>query len=92
MGCEKSKGGRVGGSDVKGSWNKSDGDRIFFFFKQKTAYEIGTGDWSSGVCSSDLCAVLSFRPEPYHFSKSRQKFSTVPNSPASRYGIMHVVS
>ena len=26
------------------------------FFKQKTAYEIGTGDWSSDVCSSDLAA------------------------------------
>src|SRR5213079_2287192 len=25
-----------------------------FFFKQKTAYEITTGDWSSDVCSSDL--------------------------------------
>ena len=23
---------------------------LFFFFKQKTAYEIGTGDWSSDVC------------------------------------------
>ena len=22
---------------------------VFFFFKQKTAYEIGTGDWSSDV-------------------------------------------
>ena len=29
----------------------------FFFFKQKTAYEIGTGDWSSDVCSSDLAAA-----------------------------------
>ena len=29
---------------------------FFFFFKQKTAYEIGTGDWSSDVCSSDLAA------------------------------------
>ena len=29
-------------------------DDVFFFFKQKTAYEIGTGDWSSDVCSSDL--------------------------------------
>ena len=28
--------------------------RFFFFFKQKTAYEVGTGDWSSDVCSSDL--------------------------------------
>ena len=27
---------------------------IFFFFKQKTAYEIDLGDWSSDVCSSDL--------------------------------------
>ena len=27
----------------------------FFFFKQKTAYEILTCDWSSDVCSSDLC-------------------------------------
>ena len=27
---------------------------MIFFFKQKTAYEIGTGDWSSDVCSSDL--------------------------------------
>ena len=31
---------------------------IFFFFKQKTAYEIGTGDWSSDVCSSDLFPQL----------------------------------
>ena len=30
---------------------------FFFFFKQKTAYEIGTGDWSSDVCSSDLGSV-----------------------------------
>ena len=30
-----------------------------FFFKQKTAYEIGTGDWSSDVCSSDLPLELS---------------------------------
>src|SRR5213075_2478669 len=27
---------------------------IFFFFKQKTAYEITRRDWSSDVCSSDL--------------------------------------
>ena len=30
----------------------------FFFFKQKTAYEIGTGDWSSDVCSSDLLTIF----------------------------------
>ena len=27
---------------------------FFFFFKQKTAYEIVDCDWSSDVCSSDL--------------------------------------
>ncbi len=26
----------------------------FFFFKQKTAYEILASDWSSDVCASDL--------------------------------------
>ena len=35
---------------------------LFFFFKQKTAYEIGTGDWSSDVCSSDLMAALTGIP------------------------------
>ena len=28
-----------------------------FFFKQKTAYEILTCDWSSDVCSSDLAGL-----------------------------------
>src|SRR3546814_8648976 len=27
---------------------------VFFFFKQKTAYELRISDWSSDVCSSDL--------------------------------------
>src|SRR3546814_2817002 len=34
----------------------------FFFFKQKTAYEMRISDWSSDVCSSDL--VAHRRPEP----------------------------
>src|SRR3546814_3148606 len=29
-------------------------DLFFFFFKQKTAYEMRISDWSSDVCSSDL--------------------------------------
>src|SRR3546814_18051952 len=35
---------------------------VFFFFKQKTAYEMRISDWSSDVCSSDLLpmAVLAF--------------------------------
>src|SRR3546814_19070833 len=27
---------------------------LFFFFKQKTAYDLRISDWSSDVCSSDL--------------------------------------
>src|SRR3546814_4530178 len=30
---------------------------LFFFFKQKTAYELRISDWSSDVCSSDLEAA-----------------------------------
>src|SRR3546814_7636647 len=33
--------------------------RLFFFFKQKTAYEMRISDWSSDVCSSDLTARRS---------------------------------
>src|SRR6187397_3514353 len=31
---------------------------FFFFFKQKTAYEMVYSDWSSDVCSSDLRGLL----------------------------------
>src|SRR3546814_20105016 len=33
---------------------------FFFFFKQKTAYEMRISDWSSDVCSSDLSASEIF--------------------------------
>src|SRR3546814_2295554 len=31
---------------------------VFFFFKQKTAYEMRISDWSSDVCSSDLVEIV----------------------------------
>src|SRR3546814_5882804 len=31
---------------------------LFFFFKQKTAYEMRISDWSSDVCSSDLIGII----------------------------------
>src|SRR3546814_1778301 len=34
---------------------------FFFFFKQKTAYEMRISDWSSDVCSSDLFGQYSAR-------------------------------
>src|SRR3546814_6861950 len=37
---------------------------VFFFFKQKTAYEMRISDWSSDVCSSDLSCghTRDYRP------------------------------
>ena len=34
---------------------------VFFFFKQKTAYEIKECDWSSDVCSSDLNGEIAYK-------------------------------
>src|SRR3546814_6257185 len=36
----------------------------FFFFKQKTAYEMRISDWSSDVCSSDLVATAAAAASP----------------------------
>src|SRR3546814_15165392 len=35
---------------------------VFFFFKQKTAYEMRISDWSSDVCSSDLAQARDCDP------------------------------
>src|SRR3546814_1175180 len=35
---------------------------FFFFFKQKTAYEMRISDWSSDVCSSDLPMTAEHEP------------------------------
>src|SRR3546814_10775627 len=40
---------------------------MFFFFKQKTAYEMRISDWSSDVCSSDLAEAV----HPYGIGKHR---------------------
>src|SRR3546814_4073948 len=37
---------------------------VFFFFKQKTAYEMRISDWSSDVCSSDLDAEHAISSAP----------------------------
>src|ERR1044071_2654905 len=43
---------------------------LFFFFNQKTAYEISTRDWSSDVCSSDLAD----HAVPADHFEARQRF------------------
>ena len=66
-------------SELDGLWScccwRVSGDYVvrFFFFKQKTAYEIGTGDWSSDVCSSDL---QGFYLVPYCSPPARSGKST----------------
>src|SRR5216117_2047451 len=40
---------------------------FIFFFKQKTAYELRKGDWSSDVCSSDLHGRHGAAVEPVAF-------------------------
>src|SRR3546814_16864556 len=48
---------------------------MFFFFKQKTAYEMRISDWSSDVCSSDLSAMSEgdsdFRVRPVRIRSTR---------------------
>src|SRR3546814_18843699 len=52
----------MGGSEVLGTDIYSLGFLgLFFFFKQKTAYDMRISDWSSDVCSSDLFAMRKRR-------------------------------
>src|SRR3546814_16301424 len=58
----------------------------FFFFKQKTAYEMRISDWSSDVCSSDLTLGIAertpdqvkrletFRSRPFWYKCNRFAF------------------
>src|SRR3546814_18956263 len=48
-----------------------DGSRLFFFFKQKTAYEMRISDWSSDVCSSDLLSAAATAGWRAHTSLSQ---------------------
>src|SRR3546814_3250309 len=51
-----------------------------FFFKQKTAYEVRISDWSSDVCSSDLCRNLHARSQ----ESSRRSWAPCPAPARSR--------
>src|SRR3546814_2850043 len=45
----------------------------FFFFKQKTAYEMRISDWSSDVCSSDLVHPEYAKLAPWRHDPARAK-------------------
>src|SRR3546814_9550660 len=46
---------------------------LFFFFKQKTAYEMRISDWSSDVCSSDLLPEPGMFLEPAIIERTRMR-------------------
>src|SRR3546814_8685525 len=58
----------------------------FFFFKQKTAYEMRISDWSSDVCSSDLLEVVGQIAAPQDRPRRRGVKQAVPEEDA---GDMH---
>src|SRR3546814_2167509 len=58
---------------------------FFFFFKQKTAYEMRISDWSSDVCSSDL---FFFRPLPYSSCRIPRKSDIWPATRIERNAIL----
>src|SRR3546814_3193189 len=45
---------------------------LFFFFKQKTAYEMRISDWSSYVCSSDLGRYAVGQGDALHCGQSQR--------------------
>src|SRR3546814_1433827 len=55
---------------------------IFFFFKQKTAYEMRISDWISDVCSSDLQRLQRRCRDDLHGRKSCPATSVAPDSVA----------
>src|SRR3546814_4140971 len=46
---------------------------FFFFFKQKTAYEMRISDWSSDVCSSDLAEAEPDLPPARHLDQQPRR-------------------
>src|SRR3546814_4448659 len=59
----------------------------FFFFKQKTAYEMRISDWSSDVCSSDLLPTpvmknmkMNMPRKPHQLPASRNQIT--PSTPS----------
>src|SRR3546814_2380114 len=50
---------------------------VFFFFKQKTAYEMRISDWSSDVCSSDLSSTV-------RHDRVSPRADAAPQPPAAR--------
>src|SRR3546814_5494843 len=59
---------------------------LFFFFKQKTAYEMRISDWSSDVCSSDPCHPRHLRLVDLDARLRPRRPRIVPQAPRSGAG------
>src|SRR3546814_5544675 len=61
---------------------------MFFFFKQKTAYEMRISDWSSDVCSSDLLrspfGLFLFGAGEQHIDSQRDENACRKNDQCTR--------
>src|SRR3546814_1143939 len=65
---------------------------LFFFFKQKTAYEMRISDWSSDVCSSDL-QRLGTRPRGDGIGKHGETVRRAVGEAAQHaVAVMHLVT
>src|SRR3546814_8145758 len=60
---------------------------MFFFFKQKTAYELRIRDWSSDVCSSDLQRRVESEPVIEWDDLVARDRQGRPGAPITRVGI-----
>src|SRR3546814_5467566 len=73
---------------------------MFFFFKQKTAYEMRISDWSSDVCSSDLLlAGVAYAPtisgdlNKTFVSKFKAAYNEDPGKYSmSGYNTIHIIA
>src|SRR3546814_8220988 len=59
---------------------------VFFFFKQKTAYEMRISDWSSDVCSSDLADPERTMSKP----KTKTPSNKTPGKTANKSRMLRV--
>src|SRR3546814_1740612 len=60
---------------------------VFFFFKQKTAYEMRISDWSSDVCSSDLLAADARAGRRIVIALRERRTARVGDRAAGRFGL-----
>src|SRR3546814_4341732 len=66
-------------------------DSSFFFFKQKTAYEMRISDWSSDVCLPISCAALRQRRQERYPARNRDRRTTQVQVRNGRRGQQHAI-